>query len=239
METVTCLHGFSQRGESWRELASLVPGRWQWLTPDIDAATPEDAMAAILELWAEAGVERSHLVGYSAGGRLALRLAVGHPDRLRTLTLISAHAGFEGRARATRLEADEALAARIESQGVDWFAGYWPSQPIFTGLRRRRPDLEAGLDAARRSQDPHLLAASLRGLGGASAPPLWEQLPELRVPTLVLAGAEDPPYVEHARRLAHLLPCSRSHIVPDSGHVVHLENPRAVAELLADHLSSR
>ncbi|MBO0687002.1 MAG: alpha/beta fold hydrolase, partial [Candidatus Dormibacteraeota bacterium] len=235
----TCLHGFSQRGESWQELTSLVPGQWRWLTPDIEATTPEEAVSAILQLWAEAGVERSHLVGYSAGGRLALRLAVRHPERLHTLTLISAHAGFEGQARTTRLEADEALAARIESQGIDWFAGYWPSQPIFAGLRRRRPDLAARLDADRRSRDPRLLAASLRGLGGASSPPLWDKLPDLRVPTMILAGAEDPHYVEHARRLAHLLPCSRSHIVPESGHVVHLENPQAAATLLAAHLSSR
>src|SRR5437879_5141612 len=39
METVTCLHGFSQRGDSWDELVSLVPGELRWLTPDVRATT--------------------------------------------------------------------------------------------------------------------------------------------------------------------------------------------------------
>src|ERR1700730_15536376 len=117
MEVVTCLHGFSQRGESWRELASLVPGELPWLMPDLGATALDAAIAEILELWRREGVERSPLLGYSAGGRLALGVAVRHPERLLTLTLIGAHAGFEGAARRARLKADEALAERIERDG--------------------------------------------------------------------------------------------------------------------------
>jgi len=239
MEAVTCLHGFSQRGESWRELSSLVPGDLRWLTPDIVATTPAEATSEILDLWERLGIRRSHLVGYSAGGRLALHLAVRRPERLLTLTVISAHAGYEGAARTARLEADEALARRIEREGIDWFADYWPSLPIFEGLARRRPDLLASLDAARRAQDPEHLAAALRGLGGASGEPFWDRLAAIGVPTLVIAGTEDPPYVEHARRLAGLIPSARTALVPGAAHVAHLENPRAVADLLASHLSIR
>jgi 2-succinyl-6-hydroxy-2,4-cyclohexadiene-1-carboxylate synthase len=238
-ETVTCLHGFSQRGESWRELAALVGGPDRWLTPDVEAPTMEAATADLLGLWDAAGARRSHLVGYSAGGRLALYLATRHPERLRTLTVISAHAGFEGPARAARRAADEALAARIEAEGIDWFADHWGQLPIFASLRRRRPDLRAALDAARRSQDPRRLAAALRGMGGAAAEPFWDRLPSVGVPALVVAGAEDAPYVKHAGRLAVLLPCARAEIVPGAGHAVHLENPTAVAALLGAHLSSR
>jgi 2-succinyl-6-hydroxy-2,4-cyclohexadiene-1-carboxylate synthase len=239
MEVVTCLHGFSQRGESWRELASLVPGELRWLMPDLEATTLDAAIAEILQLWRREAVERSHLLGYSAGGRLALRFAVRHPERLRTLTLIGAHAGFEGASRLARLKADEALAERIERDGADWFADYWRSLPIFAGLARRRPDLQGSLDAARRAQDPQHLGAALRGLGGAAGEPSWDLLSGIKVPTLVIAGAEDPPYVEHAHRLARLIPSSRAEIVPDSGHAAHLENPSIVAALVAAHLSSR
>ena len=236
---MTCLHGFSQRGESWHELSSLVPGELRWLTPDIAATTADAAVAEIVDLWEREGVERSHLVGYSAGGRLALAFAVRQPERLLTLTVIAAHAGFEGPARIARRRADEELARRIEREGIDWFADYWPSLPILAGLARRRPDLRESLDAARRGQDPRRLAAALRGLGGAAGDPLWDQLSSIRVPTLVIAGEEDLPYAEHARRLARLIPSSRAEIVPESAHAVHLENPSAVAALLAAHLSSR
>jgi 2-succinyl-6-hydroxy-2,4-cyclohexadiene-1-carboxylate synthase len=239
MEAVTCLPGFSQRGDSWCELSSLVPGELRWLMPDVEATTSDAAIVEILELWRCEGVERSHLLGYSAGGRLALSFAVRHPGRLLTLTVIGAHAGFEGAARLARLRADEALAGRIERDGIDWFADYWRSLPVFAGLARRRPDLWQSLDGARRAQDPRRLAAALRGMGGAAGEPFWDRLPAIEVPTLVIAGAEDHPYLEHARRLAVSIPSSRAEVVPESGHAAHLENPAAVAALLAAHLSSR
>jgi len=39
METVTCLHGFSQAGDSWDETRSLVRGGYRWLAPDVRATT--------------------------------------------------------------------------------------------------------------------------------------------------------------------------------------------------------
>src|SRR5439155_25215426 len=140
---------------------------------------------------------------------LALFMAAQRTARVLTLTVIGAHAGFEGAARIARLRADEVLAERIEREGIDWFADYWRSQPILAGLARRRPDLQESLDAARRAQDPRRLAAVLRGLGGAAGEPFWDRLPKIEAPTLVIAGAEDLPYVEHARRLVQLIPYSR------------------------------
>jgi len=239
METVTCLHGFSQRGDSWLELTSLVPGDLRWLIPDLVATTRDAAEADILDLWEGQGVSRSHLVGYSAGGRLALSFATRHPERLLTLTAIGAHAGLEGTARLDRLRADEALARRIEREGIDWFADHWASQPILASLAARRPDLQDPLDAARRAQDPRRLAAALRGLGPAAGEPFWDRLSSVQVPALLIAGAEDLRYVEHARRLARLIPSSSVEVVPESGHATHLENPAAVAALLAAHLSTR
>ena len=70
-------------------------------------------------------------------------------------------------------------------------------------------------------------------------PPFWERLGAIQAPTLVLAGAEDPPYIAFAKRLAAIIPRSRAVVVPEAGHAVHLEQPEATARLLSDHLSSR
>src|SRR3982074_1843956 len=113
MEGVTCLHGFSQRGRSWAELAELVGGPHRWLTPDLTAASLEEAVSEVLGLWAREGVERSHLVGYSQGGRLALYLACTEPDRLVTLTVIGAHAGLPEPDRSARRQDERAVAAQI------------------------------------------------------------------------------------------------------------------------------
>src|SRR5207237_3508108 len=126
----------------------------------------------------------------------------------------------------------EQLARRIEREGIGWFADYWVSLPMFASLARRRPDLVASLDAARRSQDPRRLATALREMGGASGEPLWDRLSSIQLPALVIVGAEDVPYLEHARRLAGLIPSCRAEVVPEAGHAAHLENPNAVAALL-------
>jgi 2-succinyl-6-hydroxy-2,4-cyclohexadiene-1-carboxylate synthase len=240
METVTCLHGFTQWGESWQELRALFPddGR-RWLAPDLRATTLAEADAEVLALWDRAGVRGSHLVGYSQGGRVALHLAAAHPERVRTLTTIGAHAGFEGEARRGRLEADLALADRVEREGMDWFAGYWAALPLFATLARRGPAFQARLHAARRRNDPAHLAATLRGMGAGASEPFWDRLGSITAPTLAVAGAEDEPYVAFAERLVAAIPDARAAVVPDAGHAVHLERPAAFAALLADHLSSR
>jgi 2-succinyl-6-hydroxy-2,4-cyclohexadiene-1-carboxylate synthase len=238
MEIVTCLHGFSQHGDTWEELAGLLPD-YRWLTPDLAATSLDEAVAEVLGLWDRAGVERSHLVGYSQGGRVALYLACSHPEKLLTLTTIGAHAGLEGEARTRRLEEDRALAERIERQGVEWFANYWAARPIFKGLARRGPAVVARLDAGRRNNYAARLAATLRGLGAGAVLPFWERLGAIQASSLVLAGADDPTYIAFARRLAAIIPRSRAVVVPGAGHAVHLEQPEATASLLSDHLSSR
>lgn len=237
--SVTCLHGFSQHGDSWDELISLVPGRYRWLTPDLSGASPDSVAREVLEIWDREAVDRSHLVGYSQGGRIALYLATRHPDRLLTLTAIAAHAGLEGRERLARLAEDQALADRIESEGIDWFASYWAARPLFAGLARRGPSFLQRLDASRLRNQTGQLAAALRGLGQGAMLPFWDRLGEVEAPALILAGADDPRYIEFARRLARVLPHSQLAIVPGAGHAVHLEQPEAVAELLNRHLSNR
>jgi 2-succinyl-6-hydroxy-2,4-cyclohexadiene-1-carboxylate synthase len=239
MEVVTCLHGFSQRGSSWAELAGLVGDSYRWLTPDLTAAGLDEAVSEVLDLWAHEGVERSHLVGYSQGGRVALYLACTQPDRLLTLTVIGAHAGLLEPERSARLQDDLALAAGIESEGVDWFAEQWAARPLFRGLSRRGAAFLSRLDADRRSNDAGRLAAVLRGLGPGATPPFWERLPAIRVPTLILVGAEDARYIEFAGKLARAIPDSHTAVIPEAGHPAHLEQPELTASLLTDHLSSR
>jgi 2-succinyl-6-hydroxy-2,4-cyclohexadiene-1-carboxylate synthase len=236
MGVVTCVHGFSQHGDSWEEVRALVPGPRRWLVPDLRATTMADAEAELLGLWGREGVERTHLVGYSQGGRVALSVASHHPERVLTLTVIGAHAGFEGAARAARLEADRALAARIEREGIDWFATYWAALPLFAGLARRGPAFLERLDAGRRRNEPARLAAALRGLGAGATEPFWDRLRLIASPTLVVAGAEDERYVAYAARLAEAIPLAEVAIVPGAGHAAHLERPEAFARLLAAHL---
>ena len=104
-----------------------LPAEWTFERPHLlGQSSPASA--------AELVTGRSHLVGYSMGGRLALWIAVRHPERVLSVTTIGAHAGLEPGERAQRAAADAALAERIEREGMDWFATYWAAQPMFSRL---------------------------------------------------------------------------------------------------------
>ena len=244
METVTLLHGFTLAGRSWDDLVSRMPPEWTFLTPDLRGhgrartapCTMDDCAADLVELWDHLGVERSHVVGYSMGGRLALHVAVNLPERTRSLLTIGAHAGLEGETRMARRAADGALADRIESDGVEAFVRYWEALPMFEGVARRRPRLATTLHDLRLGNTAAGLAASLRGMGAAAMEPLWEELKAIAVPCTFVAGAEDTAFVAHAKRLAAIVTGARAEAVAESGHSVPFEQPEAMASVLADHL---
>ncbi len=244
---VTLLHGFTQTSRSWRELVGLLPKDFRYLVPDLrgHGATKlrpgaphsmEACTGDLLALWEQEGVGRTHLVGYSMGGRLALHVATSHPDRLLSLTTVGAHAGMAEELRPGRRASDEQLAAKIEQRGVAEFVKYWASLPLFKGLERRGPSFRAALDADRRRNSAAGLAASLRGMGSGVAEPVWDRLPSVICPCLFIAGAEDHGYAHEARRLAAAVPDGRAEIVPRAGHAAQLERPEAVARLLGQHL---
>ena len=246
---VTLLHGFTQSGRSWRELISRTPEGWKWIVPDLrghggtqtprGAACSMDACTADLEaLWDHLGVERTHLVGYSMGGRLALHVAARRPERVLSLLTIGAHAGLEEDARAGRRQGDEGLAERIERDGVEAFVNYWGSLPLFAGLERRGPAYVSEVRAERLQNHAAGLACSLRGMGAGVMEPLWDELAGATFPCTFVAGQLDHGYVASARRLAATVRNGRAEVVLRAGHPVHQERPDAFARVLANHLAA-
>lgn len=202
------VHGFSQTGASW---AGVLDGE------AVDVVVGDD-------LWSTAGWlgevgGTADYVGYSMGGRLCLHLALARPDLVRRLVLLGATAGIDDEwERLERRTADEALAASVERDGADAFLQRWLAQPLFARLPRSGP----------RQRDPAVLAASLRRLGTGVQEPLWDRLPELRMPVLVLAGDHDTKFVDIGRRLAAAVGANATFAtVAGAGHAAHLERPAA------------
>jgi 2-succinyl-6-hydroxy-2,4-cyclohexadiene-1-carboxylate synthase len=246
---VTLLHGFTQNGRSWLELISRMPEGFMWIVPDLrghgetrtraERGCTMDACTRDLEkLWDHLGVARTHLAGYSMGGRLALHFAARRPERILSLLTIGAHAGLEEEARAGRQLGDEALAHRIENDGLEAFVKYWSSLPLFAGLERRGPAFVAQVRAERMTNHVSGLACSLRGMGAGSMEPVWDDLAHVMFPCTFVAGQLDHGYVSSARRLAATVPNARVEVVPRAGHSVHQERPEALARILAGHLTA-
>jgi len=220
------VHGFTQTGRSWARVAALL-GEPDVRTPDLPGHG--DRSDRPMGLWAGAraiGLEcgAGDYVGYSAGGRHLLHLALARPDLVRRMVLLGATAGIDDpHERAARVAADEALAQRIEAVGVAAFVDDWLAQPLFVGL----PD-EGREDRLRNTAAG--LAASLRLAGTGAQVPLWDRLPEITCPVLVLAGERDEKFTALGRRLAAGLPHAELDVVAGAGHAAHLEAPDAFAD---------
>jgi 2-succinyl-6-hydroxy-2,4-cyclohexadiene-1-carboxylate synthase len=199
---------------------------------DFDACV--DALAATLHA---AGHERAHWLGYSMGARLALACAVRHPGTVASLVLLAGRAGIEDAAeRAARRAADDALAARLETQRIESFVDEWLAQPLFATLQRLGPGFMENERRERLANDPRELAASLRALGPAAQPPLFAQLPRVRVPVLLVAGALDARFVSAAQDLARRLPRAEVCEIAEAGHAAHVEQPAAFVAAVREFL---
>jgi 2-succinyl-6-hydroxy-2,4-cyclohexadiene-1-carboxylate synthase len=184
-----------------------------------------------------AGAWPADLIGYSLGGRIALHFAAAFPGRIRRLVLESASPGLgDDTERTKRRLADEALAERLVEGGIEAFVDHWESLSLFETQERLDPELLHRQRGRRLGNDAAALAAALRGLGAGTLPHLWDRLPEVRVPTLLIAGASDTKFAEIARRMAERMPRACVVVVPDSGHAVHLERPDAWLSAVTDFL---
>jgi 2-succinyl-6-hydroxy-2,4-cyclohexadiene-1-carboxylate synthase len=236
------LHGFTGSVESWAPLRAAFGAAHTAIAVDLpghgrSSAPPEpsrygldrfaDDLARVLDTL---GMARVALLGYSMGGRAALRFALRHPDRVAALALESTSPGIADAAqRADRLAADLALADSIEREGVQAFVARWERLPLWESQRELPESVRASLRTQREANRPDGLANSLRGAGAGVDPSVLDRLPALRTPTLLVAGALDTKFATLARRMERVLPRGCLTVVPRAGHAVHLERPSELA----------
>lgn len=243
------LHGFTGRGSSWGRHAAAFGASFQVIVVDLPGhgrtGTPTDPARAGVErtaddlatLLARNDLEPAHVVGYSLGARIALRLAVAHPAAVRRLVLESPSAGLATASeRQARRSADEARAARIERDGIEAFVDEWQREPVFASHAALPAARAARLRAERLRNRPEGLATSLRGAGQGTMEPLHDRLAEVNAPTLVIAGALDPAGCDRAHAIAARIPDARLAVILDAGHTPHLETPSIFRSLAHDFL---
>lgn len=248
-EPLMLLHGFSGSAANWALIDQALHGKYQVIMPDLlghgqteSPANPtryqiENAARDLIALLDALMLPRVHLLGYSMGGRLALFTALTYPTRITTLALESASPGLATAAeRSARIREDEALAARIEREGIAWFAAYWEALPLFA---TQSEAVRATLRTIRLANQTRGLANSLRGMGTGAQPSLWERLGELVCPTLLIAGALDAKFATIAQRMSKAIPSAHLYIVPNAGHTVHEEQPWEYVQQVTHHARNK
>jgi 3-oxoadipate enol-lactonase len=246
-EPVVLLHGHTLDLRVWDEIvpalvaAGLRAIRYDQRGHGRSASPPSgyrwgDHAADLAEVIARVAGGPAHVVGLSKGGGIALELALRRPELVRTLALIGPLVP-DAPVSDELLASFKALAKAIRSVGPAAVMGeVWLSHPLIASAAAR-PGARERLEAMLRTFPAGEYLATVRDAPDREWK-LTDRLGEIAAPTLVVRGAREvQDFVSSAELLAMGIAGARLVIVPESGHLVPLEQPAAVVAALREFLA--
>ena len=215
-------HGYSATSQMWRgQIDALsrhhrlivwdMRGHGQSDYPVDDSAYSEAEtvadMAALLDV---AGADRAIVGGLSLGGYMSLAFHLAHPERVRALLIIDTGPGYRNdEAREGWNKNALRTAERYESEGLG---------RLVTGSPEMRTSTHRSADG---------LARAARGMLTQTDARVITSLPTIAVPSLVVVGANDTPFIAASDYMAAKIPGARKVVIADAGHASNIDQPAA------------
>lgn len=239
-ERIVFVHGLAGYAEEW---APVLDGldRHDLTAFDLrghggSSRHPADVSDVGLVNDVVAVIERCHgarpvtLVGQSVGGVIALLTACKHPDLVSTLVLVEATPGGGPAEPPAPVRAREWLASwsrpfGSRAEAVEFFGGGRRGEVWADGLAAD----ESGL---RRRFEEQVLVAMIEGLIGRT---WWNEWEAIVARTVVVHGVDGTMTDEDCERMNSTGPKARCVPVANAGHDVHLDQPRAVCEVVRSY----
>lgn len=223
-------HGYSATSRMWEGQVAAFKDKYRVITWDMrghgqsdspddgskysEAATVDD-MAAILT---HLGIESAVIGGLSLGGYMSLAFNIAHPAMVRALMLFDTGPGYKNPvAREGWNETSRKRAETFEEKGLD-------------ALGR---SAEVRVSQHRSAQG---LAHAARGMLAQFDSRIIESLDSISVPTLVLVGEKDQPFLGATDYMAKKIPGASLATIPDAGHASNIDQPAAFNEAVAAFL---
>jgi len=224
-------HGYSSTAAMWQDQIEALSKKHKLVLWDMrghgqsdypddpkaysEALTVAD-MAALLD---EVGAANAIVGGLSLGGYMSLAFYRAHPERVRALLIIDTGPGFKK---------DDARDA-------------WNTRAHETGARFDREGLAVLQSFSReRSSATHRdasgLARAARGMLTQRDAGVIESLPNIKVPALVIVGADDAPFLAASDYMAAKIPGATKVVIPAAGHAVNIDQPEAFLQAVLPFL---
>lgn len=226
-------HGYASSTRMWKPQVEVLSQQYRFITWDIrghgqsdgpdDQAQYSEALAVederqVLE---QLGVRQAVVGGLSLGGYLSLAFYLSHPAMVRALILCDTGPGYRNPvAREQWNQTAEARARAFEERGL--------------AALGRSPEVQASAQIHRSAE---ALARAARGILAQFNSRVIEGLPEIRVPTLIIVGERDTPFLNGSDYMAAKIPGARKVVIPDAGHSSNIDQPEAFNRAVLDFLS--
>ncbi len=225
-DPVVLIHGGATAGDSWAAQVPALAERYQVFvpdrrghgrSPDVEGPATMDAFAAdLVAFMAALGLGSAHVVGWSDGGKVAVRMALSRPDLVRKLVMIGTEL-----TRAGGTPANDRLMTTPE--GLEQLATVARSD-----YERLSPD-----------GPEHF------GVVFAKWTTMWTSIPDIEpadlmhlpMPVLLMQGDDDCVRIEHNVAVARAIPDAQLAVIPGASHTAPLEKPDLVNRLLLEFLA--
>jgi len=215
-------HGYSSTSAMWQgQIAALskrhklvlwdMRGHGQSDCPEDPAAYNEAATVGDIEaLHDEVGARRAIVGGLSLGGYMSLAFYRAHPERVAALLIIDTGPGFKkDEVREAWNKRAHETAERFEREGL---------AVLKSGSRER---------SSVTHRDAKGLALAARGMLTQRDASVIKLLPSIKVPSLIVVGADDAPFLAASDYMAAKIPGAQKVVIPAAGHAVNIDQPQA------------
>ncbi|MFE6822533.1 4-carboxymuconolactone decarboxylase [Streptomyces sp. NPDC057690] len=214
--------------QQWRIFRYDLPGHGG--APAYPVGSVSDLAGRLLATLDGLGVQRFGYAGCAFGGAVGVELALRHPERVASLALIAASPRF-GTADEFRQRG-----VIVRTNGLDPIARSSPDRWFTSGFAAAQPAITEWAVQMVRTTDPGCYIAACEALAAFD---VRAEIGLVGVPTLVLVGSDDQVTgPAEARTLVAGIPDARLAVVPGASHLVPVEQPAAVTDLLVRHFST-
>ena len=228
-------HGYSATGRMWDGQRETLGNRYRIVSWDMrghgSTSSPDDpaqyshalTVADMRALLGHLGIGRAVIGGLSLGGTMSLAFYRAHPELTRALVICDSGPGFRNeKAREDWNQRAQQRAADLEARGLAVLEG--------RSAETRQ--------AIRHHKSAQGLAHAARGMLAQRDASLIESLPEIRVPTLVIVGDQDTPFIAACEYMAKKIPGAKLEVIAGAGHSSNLDQPEAFNRALGRFLDA-
>ncbi len=228
------LHGFSGTLNSWRPQVPALSRDYRFIIydarghgqsdspPKVEQYSIEIVVEDLFQLLKSLTIEKAVIGGLSMGGYESLRFYMAHPQMVTALILMDTGPGYRNPDRRNEWnQRQEEQAKLLETQGIEAFAA---RAPTYTSRELML------------KQSPTGLANMARKVVAQFDSLVMENLANIKVPTLVLVGEKDTPFLAAAEHMVKTIPGAQKAVIPSAGHAANIDNVDGFDKAVLDFL---
>jgi pimeloyl-ACP methyl ester carboxylesterase len=228
------LHGFSGTLNSWRSQVPVLSRDYRFIIydarghgqsdspPELDRYSIDIVVEDLFQFLKSLKIEKAVVGGLSMGGYESLRFYLTHPQMVAALILMDTGPGYRNPARRDEWnQRQEEQAKLLETQGIEAFVARAPTYTSRELLLK---------------QNPIGLANMARKVVAQFDSLVMDNLANIKVPTLVLVGEKDTPFLAAAEHMSKTIPGAQKAVILNAGHAANIDNVDGFNKAVLDFL---